>query len=120
MILENVNNNVGELVGLTLNPKDMPILQQWTIVLYDSEYMLTIQDIASPLVYHNMSLTHLKGISAGALKLGQDHTQTWVRILQKSQENGQSRTNTDTGKEREYKSRENAIKGQQKSTLGQH
>ncbi|GJW61565.1 zinc finger, CCHC-type containing protein [Tanacetum coccineum] len=33
-----------------------------------------------------------------------------VRILQKSQENGQSRTNTDTGKEREYKSRENAIK----------
>ncbi|GJV55552.1 hypothetical protein Tco_1456557 [Tanacetum coccineum] len=43
-----------------------------------------------------------------------------VRILQKSQENGQNRTNTDTGKEREYKSRENAIKGQQKSTLGQH
>ncbi|GJU13783.1 hypothetical protein Tco_1136179 [Tanacetum coccineum] len=42
-----------------------------------------------------------------------------VRILQKSQENGQNRTNTDTGKEREYKSRENAIKGQQKSTLGQ-
>ncbi|GJW07189.1 hypothetical protein Tco_1569612, partial [Tanacetum coccineum] len=37
-----------------------------------------------------------------------------VRILQKSQENGQSRTNTDTGKEREHKSRENAIKGQQK------
>ncbi|GJW62188.1 putative reverse transcriptase domain-containing protein [Tanacetum coccineum] len=28
-----------------------------------------------------------------------------VRILQKSQENGQSRTNTDTGKERMYKSR---------------
>ncbi|GJV76086.1 hypothetical protein Tco_1507670 [Tanacetum coccineum] len=43
-----------------------------------------------------------------------------VRILQKSQENGQNRTNTDTGKEREYKSRENAIKGQQKSTLGQN
>ncbi|GKA94905.1 hypothetical protein Tco_0816943 [Tanacetum coccineum] len=43
-----------------------------------------------------------------------------VRILQKSQENGQSRTNTDTGKEREYKSRENAIKGQPKSTHGQH
>ncbi|GJV48958.1 ribosomal protein L7Ae/L30e/S12e/Gadd45 [Tanacetum coccineum] len=34
-----------------------------------------------------------------------------VRILQKSQENGQNRTNTDMGKEREYKSRENAIKG---------
>ncbi|GJX70974.1 hypothetical protein Tco_0308145 [Tanacetum coccineum] len=33
-----------------------------------------------------------------------------VRILQKSQENGQNRTNTDMGKEREYKSRENAIK----------
>ncbi|GKE96989.1 hypothetical protein Tco_1581844, partial [Tanacetum coccineum] len=43
-----------------------------------------------------------------------------VRILQKSQENGQNRTNTDAGKEREYKSRENAIKGQQKSTLGQY
>ncbi|GJX61844.1 hypothetical protein Tco_0294744 [Tanacetum coccineum] len=43
-----------------------------------------------------------------------------VRIMQISQENGQNRTNTDTGKEREYKSRENAIKGQQKSTLGQH
>ncbi|GKE83455.1 hypothetical protein Tco_1557197, partial [Tanacetum coccineum] len=42
-----------------------------------------------------------------------------VRIMQISQENGQSRTNTDTGKEREYKSRKNAIKGQQKSTLGQ-
>ncbi|GJS23424.1 hypothetical protein Tco_0452056 [Tanacetum coccineum] len=37
-----------------------------------------------------------------------------------SQENGQNRTNSDTGKEREYKSRENAIKGQPKSTLGQH
>ncbi|GJY14035.1 hypothetical protein Tco_0383344 [Tanacetum coccineum] len=24
-----------------------------------------------------MSLTHLKGLQAGALKLGQDHTQTW-------------------------------------------
>ncbi|GJZ30754.1 hypothetical protein Tco_0575801, partial [Tanacetum coccineum] len=34
-----------------------------------------------------------------------------VRILQKSQGNGQNRTNTDTGKEREYKSRENDIKG---------
>ncbi|GJQ89552.1 hypothetical protein Tco_0000691 [Tanacetum coccineum] len=33
-----------------------------------------------------------------------------IRILQKSQENGQNRTNTDTEKEREYKSRENAIK----------
>ncbi|GJW91081.1 hypothetical protein Tco_0168634 [Tanacetum coccineum] len=33
-----------------------------------------------------------------------------VRIMQKSQENGQNQTNTDTGKEREYKSRENAIK----------
>ncbi|GJT12885.1 nuclear cap-binding protein subunit 1 [Tanacetum coccineum] len=33
-----------------------------------------------------------------------------VRIMQKSQENGQNRTNTGTGKEREYKSRENAIK----------
>ncbi|GJR27038.1 hypothetical protein Tco_1103270 [Tanacetum coccineum] len=38
--------------------------------------------------------------------------------IAKTQENGQSQTNTDTGKEREYKSRENAIKGQQKSTLG--
>ncbi|GJV34862.1 hypothetical protein Tco_1407339 [Tanacetum coccineum] len=35
-----------------------------------------------------------------------------VRSMQKSQENGQNWTNTDTGTEREYKSRENAIKGQ--------
>ncbi|GKC12998.1 hypothetical protein Tco_1009780, partial [Tanacetum coccineum] len=42
-----------------------------------------------------------------------------VRIMQKSQENGQSRTNTDTGTEEHTKSRENAIKGQQESTLGQ-
>ncbi|GJV83834.1 hypothetical protein Tco_1523732 [Tanacetum coccineum] len=34
-----------------------------------------------------------------------------VRILQKSQENGQNRTNTDIGKEREYKSQDNTIKG---------
>ncbi|GJX92136.1 hypothetical protein Tco_0345462 [Tanacetum coccineum] len=27
-----------------------------------------------------MSLTHLKGQLAGALKLGQDHTQTWVGV----------------------------------------
>ncbi|GJY11106.1 retrovirus-related pol polyprotein from transposon 17.6 [Tanacetum coccineum] len=78
MILENVNNNVGELVGLTLNPKAVPILQQWTIVLYDSEYMQTT--LASPLTNNHMSLTHLKGLPAGALKLGQDHTQTWVGV----------------------------------------
>ncbi|GKD59012.1 hypothetical protein Tco_1296521 [Tanacetum coccineum] len=34
-----------------------------------------------------------------------------VRILQKSQENGQSRTNTDTGKERMYKSRGFIVEG---------
>ncbi|GJV35055.1 retrovirus-related pol polyprotein from transposon TNT 1-94 [Tanacetum coccineum] len=34
-----------------------------------------------------------------------------VRILQKSQENGQNRTIINTGKEREHKSRENAIQG---------
>ncbi|GJT90356.1 reverse transcriptase domain-containing protein [Tanacetum coccineum] len=34
-----------------------------------------------------------------------------VRILQKSQENGQNQTNTDTGKGRAHKNRENAIKG---------
>ncbi|GJT44170.1 reverse transcriptase domain-containing protein [Tanacetum coccineum] len=39
-----------------------------------------------------------------------DNDKGCVRILQKYQENGQNRTNTDTGKEREYKSRENAIK----------
>ncbi|GKF21766.1 hypothetical protein Tco_0070404, partial [Tanacetum coccineum] len=38
------------------------------------------------------------------------HDPFLVRILQKSQENGQNRTNTDTGKEREYKSWENDIK----------
>ncbi|GJV88751.1 hypothetical protein Tco_1532689 [Tanacetum coccineum] len=42
-----------------------------------------------------------------------------VRILQKSQENGQNRTNTDTGTEEHIKSQENAIKGQQESTLVQ-
>ncbi|GKE32219.1 hypothetical protein Tco_1451541 [Tanacetum coccineum] len=71
-----INNNIGELVGLTLNPKAVPIFQQWTIVLYDSEYMQTT--FASPLINNHMSLTHLKGLPAGALKLGQDHTQTWV------------------------------------------
>ncbi|GJS06902.1 hypothetical protein Tco_0363698 [Tanacetum coccineum] len=35
-----------------------------------------------------------------------------VRILQKSQENGQNRTNTDTGTEKHTKSRENATKSQ--------
>nr|GEU89384.1 hypothetical protein [Tanacetum cinerariifolium] len=35
MILKNVNNNVGELVGLTINLKAVPIFQQWTIMLYD-------------------------------------------------------------------------------------
>ncbi|GJZ95357.1 hypothetical protein Tco_0667691 [Tanacetum coccineum] len=44
------------------------------------------------------------------LRNEEDKRRGVVRILQKSQENGQSRTNTDTGKEREYKSRENAIK----------
>ncbi|GKD21501.1 hypothetical protein Tco_1223204, partial [Tanacetum coccineum] len=39
-----------------------------------------------------------------------------VRILQKSQENGKSRTNTDTGKEKEYKSRGFDGKKGQKST----
>ncbi|GJY14679.1 hypothetical protein Tco_0385101 [Tanacetum coccineum] len=29
---------------------------------------------------NHMSLTHLKGLPAGALKLGQDHTQTWVGV----------------------------------------
>ncbi|GKD43474.1 hypothetical protein Tco_1268119, partial [Tanacetum coccineum] len=33
-----------------------------------------------------------------------------VRIMQISQENGQNRTNTDTGTDRVYKSRENAFK----------
>ncbi|GJS04212.1 retrovirus-related pol polyprotein from transposon TNT 1-94 [Tanacetum coccineum] len=94
MILENVNNNVGELVGLTLNPKAVPIFQQWTIVLYDSEYMQTIQDIASPLVNHHMSLTHLKGLPTGALILGQDLTQTWVVVSIRSNNHTNIRTLT--------------------------
>ncbi|GJT62640.1 hypothetical protein Tco_1006173 [Tanacetum coccineum] len=40
-----------------------------------------------------------------------EKAKTKVRILQKSQENGQNRTITDTGMKRVYKSRENAIKG---------
>ncbi|GKD55807.1 hypothetical protein Tco_1289194 [Tanacetum coccineum] len=39
-----------------------------------------------------------------------------VRILQKSQENGQSRTNTNTRRKREYKSRGFDSKKGQKST----
>ncbi|GJR56520.1 hypothetical protein Tco_1407041 [Tanacetum coccineum] len=47
-------------------------------------------------------------------------TAAQVRILQKPQENGQNRTNTDTGTEEHTKSRENAIKSDQlKSTFGQ-
>ncbi|GJZ89485.1 hypothetical protein Tco_0661267 [Tanacetum coccineum] len=41
-----------------------------------------------------------------------------VRIMQISQENGQSRTNTDTGKERVYKSQGFDSKKEQKSTQG--
>ncbi|GKE14398.1 hypothetical protein Tco_1421975 [Tanacetum coccineum] len=41
---------------------------------------------------------------------------TLVRILQKSQENGQKRANTNTGTEEHAKSQEEAIK---KSTIGQ-
>ncbi|GKB76085.1 hypothetical protein Tco_0942980 [Tanacetum coccineum] len=40
-----------------------------------------------------------------------------VRILQKSQENGQNRTNMDTGTDRVHKSREFLAIGQNKSTL---
>ncbi|GKE06899.1 hypothetical protein Tco_1398917, partial [Tanacetum coccineum] len=43
-----------------------------------------------------------------------------VRILQKSQENGQNRTNKDTETELSVQKPENAIKGQPKSTHGQH
>ncbi|GJX33946.1 reverse transcriptase domain-containing protein [Tanacetum coccineum] len=41
----------------------------------------------------------------------QENLKRLVRIMHKSQKNGQNQTNTDTGKETEYKSRENAIKG---------
>ncbi|GJZ59598.1 hypothetical protein Tco_0615414 [Tanacetum coccineum] len=53
-------------------------------------------------------LTPASPLRAGGISSGWNFH---VRILQKSQENGQNRTNTDTGKEKEYKSRENAIKG---------
>ncbi|GJU31718.1 reverse transcriptase domain-containing protein [Tanacetum coccineum] len=43
-----------------------------------------------------------------------------VRISQKSQENSQNRTNTDTGTKEHIKSRENAIKSQQWSTQEKH
>ncbi|GKD42117.1 hypothetical protein Tco_1266762 [Tanacetum coccineum] len=42
-----------------------------------------------------------------------------VRIMQKSQENGQNQTNTDTGTDRVHKSQKFQAKGHQKSTLGQ-
>ncbi|GKB12980.1 hypothetical protein Tco_0846903, partial [Tanacetum coccineum] len=41
---------------------------------------------------------------------GASFTRSWVRILQISQENGQNRTNTNTGTEEHTKSWENAIK----------
>ncbi|GKB30624.1 hypothetical protein Tco_0870025 [Tanacetum coccineum] len=39
-----------------------------------------------------MSLTHLKGLPAGALKLGQDHTQTWVGVPIRSNNHTNTRT----------------------------
>ncbi|GJZ15414.1 hypothetical protein Tco_0551091 [Tanacetum coccineum] len=50
MILENVNNDVGELVGLTLNQKLCQSFKQWTIVQYDNEYMQITHDLASLLI----------------------------------------------------------------------
>ncbi|GKD40010.1 hypothetical protein Tco_1260217 [Tanacetum coccineum] len=44
----------------------------------------------------------------------------YVQILKKSQENGQNRTNTDTGTDRVHKSREIAINGQHLVNYGQH
>ncbi|GKE45484.1 hypothetical protein Tco_1472768 [Tanacetum coccineum] len=74
--------------------------------------------ITIPLV--NFDIGHCQNSLAGVyIMFGYPVTSISVRILQKSQENGQSQTNMDTGKEREYKSRENAIKGQQKSNFGQ-
>ncbi|GJY84436.1 putative ribonuclease H-like domain-containing protein [Tanacetum coccineum] len=46
-------------------------------------------------------------------------TACYVRIMQKSQENGQNRTHTDMGTDRVHKSRKFLAKGHQKSTLGQ-
>ncbi|GKB91510.1 putative reverse transcriptase domain-containing protein, partial [Tanacetum coccineum] len=50
-------------------------------VLMQRENVIAYETIlASPLINNHMSLTHLKGLLAGALKLGQDHTQTRVGI----------------------------------------
>nr|GFB34054.1 hypothetical protein [Tanacetum cinerariifolium] len=62
-------------------------------MLYDSEYMQTT--LASPLSNNHMSLTHLKGLPAGALKLGQDHTQTWIGVPIRS--NNHTNTGNKTG-----------------------
>ncbi|GKF42133.1 hypothetical protein Tco_0125475, partial [Tanacetum coccineum] len=71
------------------------------------------------------SITHPKGLAEDVyVKVGKFHFPTdfvvvdfeadpRVRILQKSQENGQNRANTNTGTEEHTKSRENAIKSQQ-------
>nr|GEZ11734.1 hypothetical protein [Tanacetum cinerariifolium] len=59
MILEKVNNNVSELVGLKENPVVVPIFKQWTNVHYDSEYMQNHSkphDLASSLImYHDLA-----------------------------------------------------------------
>ncbi|GKF73933.1 hypothetical protein Tco_0220265, partial [Tanacetum coccineum] len=48
------------------------------------------------------------GSKISSLTSGEVKSEVW--ILQKSQENGQNQTNTDTGTDRVYKSRENAFK----------
>ncbi|GJT68473.1 hypothetical protein Tco_1019953 [Tanacetum coccineum] len=58
----------------------------------------------------------LGGLQNSIIRGGYYHSR--VRIMQISQENGQNRTNTDTGKEREYKSRGfDSKKGQKSSPI---
>ncbi|GJY65452.1 putative ribonuclease H-like domain-containing protein [Tanacetum coccineum] len=76
------------------------VVGEGVVVISSSLEMLTNSCLGGIMV----SLIFLEGFDEEAF------VEFMVRILQKSQENGQNRANTDTGKEREYKSRENASK----------
>ncbi|GJX79755.1 hypothetical protein Tco_0327904, partial [Tanacetum coccineum] len=66
-----------------LNPDVDVGLDLWRDVnlLCQSLHSDDVEDtLTSPLINNHMSLMHLKGLPAGALKLGQDHIQTWVGV----------------------------------------
>nr|GEY20108.1 ribonuclease H-like domain-containing protein [Tanacetum cinerariifolium] len=81
MILENVNNNISELIGLKKPSCCANISNSWTIVQYDSEYMqnhskshdlasmlIMYHDLASPLVI-TPAYTNALGVATLSLKI---------------------------------------------------